>query len=411
MMVEAFCKRTAQGIAPAALIGFLLALTGCQDTGYPTSLTYPPRTDLLVVKTPTKESVNTDAPGQLDRAIALIKTKDGETLDPKDLDAKSRQELTQELHRVFGTPASPKVLDFDDDETKEAIGELGLDSESLAKGSRYYRRHCLHCHGVAGDGRGPAGAWLNPHPRDYRQGKFKFMSSKDGGKPRRADLHRTIYNGIESTSMPAFNTIGEHDIGLMAGYVIHLSLRGEVEFNTIQTLLTKGELRDDSIAGHVEYWTKEYLKRWKKSNEDKNLRKPDGTPSYSGAQMQASILRGYKLFTDTEGAASCIGCHTDYGRQVNFRYDVWGTFVRPANLTTGVFRGGRRPIDLFWRVRGGIDPSGMPAAEKLKDDAVWDVVNFLQALPHPRMLPEEIRARIYLRDETKPADTRHAAAR
>ena len=43
-------------------------------------------------------------------------------------------------------------------------------------GSKHFRLHCLHCHGLTGDGRGPSGKWLNPHPRDYRQGLFKFQS-------------------------------------------------------------------------------------------------------------------------------------------------------------------------------------------------------------------------------------------
>ncbi len=113
-----------------------------------------------------------------------------------------------------------------------------------------------------------------------------------------------------------------------------------------------------------------------------------------------------------KGEASCIACHVDFGRQVPFRYDDWGTLVRPANLTAGVYRGGRRPIDLYWRIRGGIRPSGMPGAQLRIDrdqriDEFWDVVNFVQALPYPQMLPEDIRDRIYPRAE-KPAPT-HAA--
>src|ERR671935_235750 len=72
--------------------------------------------------------------------------------------------------------------------------------ETLAHGSRVYRVHCLQCHGVTGDGRGPTAAWVNPHPRDYRQGIFKFQSrdqTEDKGygtvrKPAKEDLVRTL---------------------------------------------------------------------------------------------------------------------------------------------------------------------------------------------------------------------------
>ena len=57
--------------------------------------------------------------------------------------------------------------------------------------------------------------------------------------------------------------------------------------------------------------------------------------------------------------AASTATRTTAGR-CNFRYDEWGTLVRPMNLTTGVYRGGRRPIDLYWRIKGGIEPSGMP---------------------------------------------------
>ncbi len=120
--------------------------------------------------------------------------------------------------------------------------------------------------------------------------------------------------------------------------------------------------------------------------------------------MAESIRRGYKLFSDPSGSASCIGCHQDYGRQVPFRYDKWGTLVRPMNLTLGVYRGGRRPIDIFWRIKRGIDPSGMPPTGVTDDKDVWDVVNFVQALPYPQMLPEDVRDKIYDRPPEEHAE-------
>ena len=65
------------------------------------------------------------------------------------------------------------------------------------------------------------------------------------------------------------------------------------------------------------------------------------------------------------------------------------------NVTTGVYRGGRRPIDIYWRVKGGIDPSGMPKTGLQNDKDIWDVVNFVQALPYPQMLPEDVRYKVY----------------
>src|SRR5207237_5902064 len=132
------------------------------------------------------------------------------------------------LEESFGRPASPKV-DVEDADAHR------LDEPTLAAGSKLYRRHCLHCHGLNGDGRGPTAPWVNPHPRDYRLGKFKFTSStvKAGDrKARREDLLRTLKQGIEGTSMPSFALLDEQkELQPLISYVIHLSLRGQVEMD------------------------------------------------------------------------------------------------------------------------------------------------------------------------------------
>src|SRR6185369_16837687 len=110
----------------------------------------------------------------------------------------------------------------------------------LKEGGKLYRRQCLHCHGMEGNGRGPTGYWVSPHPRDYRQGIFKFTSStQDLGerKPRRDDLLHVIAHGIEGSSMPSFAMYPREDQEKLASYVMHLSLRGEVEYYVINTWL------------------------------------------------------------------------------------------------------------------------------------------------------------------------------
>ena len=64
------------------------------------------------------------------------------------------------------------------------MSALQIDPATLREGSKLYRVHCLHCHGLTGDGRGPTSKWVNPHPRDYRRGLFKFQSvdQTDGRK-------------------------------------------------------------------------------------------------------------------------------------------------------------------------------------------------------------------------------------
>src|SRR5205085_2022380 len=114
--------------------------------------------------------------------------------------------------------------------SKALAGDLKLDRKTLEKGSAIFRKQCLHCHGLPGDGRGPTGPWVNPHPRDFRQGFFKFASTDPAiGKPRREDIRRTLLNGIDGTSMPSFHLLPADDLENLISYVIHLSIRGEAE--------------------------------------------------------------------------------------------------------------------------------------------------------------------------------------
>ena len=68
--------------------------------------------------------------------------------------------------------------------------------------------------------------------------------------------------------------------------------------------------------------------------------------------------------------------------------DDWGEPLRPANLNRGLYKGGRRPIDLYWRVAKGINGAKMPAHyPTLEPERVWDLVNFVLALPYePKLL-------------------------
>ncbi len=76
------------------------------------------------------------------------------------------------------------------------------------------------------------------------------------------------------------------------------------------------------------------------------------------------------------------------GELWNNSLDEWGNPLRPANLNRGVYKGGRRPIDLYWRIAKGINGAKMPAHYPTLDpERIWDLVNFVLALPYePKLL-------------------------
>ncbi len=195
--------------------------------------------------------------------------------------------------------------------------------------------------------------------------------------------------------MPSFALLRAEDLEDLASYVIHLSMRGEVEYETIKggfdfdsasnTLSAKDPADNDSLDVLVAKLLENTAKNWMESqNKDKAI----AVAAYPYddndlTQLKNSIWRGYHLFTgvgeDKPGprgvskedakAANCVSCHKDFGRQALYKFDEWGTLTKPRDLTQGVFRGGRRPVDIYYRIHSGITGSGMTSFAKVIPNA------------------------------------------
>ena len=108
------------------------------------------------------------------------------------------EDIANALAALFGEPDKPYLVRnaegiqdaVDLDRLQAAAGSVGSDQLGQARG--LYRQHCVHCHGISGDGRGPMAAFLNPYPRDFRMGTFKFKSTPIGMKPTDDDLRRVL---------------------------------------------------------------------------------------------------------------------------------------------------------------------------------------------------------------------------
>lgn len=298
----------------------------------------------------------------------------------------------------------------------------------IAGGYGLYRRHCLHCHGVSGAGDGPTAAFLYPLPRDYRKGLFKFTSTPNGARPHRDDLRRTIRNGLHGTSMPAFEAlISEDEIEQLVDYVIFLSIRGETELALIEEGSISDENDPEALSDDiVKEAAQGIFNKWKSAQTQVVNPPVARTPS-----SRESILRGRELFLGkTKEKLECAGCHGSLAmgdgpsfvsqatfNQVVFggnpsemkqridqldpkirelwgqKLDEWGNPLRPANLNRGLYKGGRRPIDIYWRIAKGITGAQMPAHyPTINHEQIWDLVNFVLELPYEPTLLTEVKA-------------------
>lgn len=90
--------------------------------------------------------------------------------------------------------------------------------ELLKQGKTSYEMNCAACHGDGGKGDGPAGAALDPKPRDLVKGAFK-----KGAAP--AQVFDTISKGIDGTTMVSFGHLTEQERWALTYYT--LELRGK----------------------------------------------------------------------------------------------------------------------------------------------------------------------------------------
>lgn len=81
-----------------------------------------------------------------------------------------------------------------------------------AAGKELYAANCTACHGVKGDGRGPAAVALNPKPADFTSASF-WQGRTD------AQVAGSIRSGRPGTSMTGFTQLSEGDLDDLVTYL------------------------------------------------------------------------------------------------------------------------------------------------------------------------------------------------
>ena len=107
--------------------------------------------------------------------------------------------------------------------------------ESRSSGRRTYETYCIGCHGQNGLGDGEASSFLNPKPRNFVRGDYKyFHMGEPGPLPSDESLKITIRNGLAGSSMPAFPLLTDQEIRDVATYIKSLREGGWAEVETTQ---------------------------------------------------------------------------------------------------------------------------------------------------------------------------------
>jgi mono/diheme cytochrome c family protein len=315
--------------------------------------------------------------------------------EARELPRKHQEEIDKTLRDTFGTPVDPTLnLPTVDENGGEAVTPTSDLEERLKLrfGEKVYAKQCQGCHGVTGDGNGPAAQYLNPLPRDYRLGRFKFTSTPRGIKPMRDDLRRIIRHGAKGTSMPAFRWLPDEELEAVIDYVVLLSSRGETELALIRQANELGE--DESLdPEQVEQALSRVKRGWERAAKERVL-----PITAMPAMTEETIREGATAFIEL----NCFKCHGKDGRgnrEFNVGKDDWGHTAFAADLTSGMLHGGRRPVDIYRRIYSGINGTPMPAFKdpdetkgetpEQRSDRIWRMVHFVTAIVEGRNIPQD----------------------
>jgi cytochrome c oxidase cbb3-type subunit 2 len=220
---------------------------------------------------------------------------------------------------------------FEPQEIEASGVTMPRSEEWIAYGREVYARRCIGCHGLNGDGNGPAATFLyRQRPRNFTLGVFKFRLTKEP-VPTDGDLLRTITRGVRGTAMPAWYELPLTDRLAVIQYI-------------------KYELAVDRSDPKKPY---AYF-----------VEEPPGPPLYIGkplAPSAALVAHGKAVWQQ----AKCWECHGNGGKGDGDKAaglkDDPGFPIRPADLASGQFKSGPKVEDIFRTLSTGLSGTPMPS--------------------------------------------------
>jgi mono/diheme cytochrome c family protein len=239
--------------------------------------------------------------------------------------------------------------------TVSAAGGGARLGSDLRPGKAVYDQHCAACHGLNGDGNGPAAVWLFPRPRNFNSALFKIQSTPAESLPADEDLYETVTRGMPGSSMPSFTYLSEQQRRDVVQYVKYLTAEVDASGKRIN--------------------------KFEEAKAKGTLLPPVTVPPEPPATVEA-LAQGKELFLKMQ----CNSCHGETGvgdgPLIVAMEDKWGMPILPRDFTIGAFRGGNTGRDLYLRIHNGIAGTPMPPfGETVMTPAErWDLVLYIQSL-------------------------------
>jgi mono/diheme cytochrome c family protein len=237
--------------------------------------------------------------------------------------------------------SAAQITQYQEDQLLDMESHIGNLTGHARAGAPHYKRFCIGCHGVIGDGEGENAQWIDPKPRNFTLAQFKCRSTPTGTLPLDQDLFDTIGRGITNSNMPQWRPLTNQDKADLIAYVKHFSPKWKTE---------------------------------KPGTPIQIPNEPEVTPE--------RIKAGQALFQRLE----CWKCHGVEGRgngpSADTLQDDQNRPIKPFNFHDETkFKCGSTDRDLYRIFMTGLDSTPMPSfADNVKPDEAWDLVFYLRTL-------------------------------
>jgi len=214
----------------------------------------------------------------------------------------------------------------------------------VARGKAIFEKKCFGCHGKFGDGRSTgdnkrstnfndAYHFLNPQPRNFTFGVFKSRTTPSGALPRDEDIFRTITRGVRKGQiMPAWGNAQD------------------------------GHLLPEQDRWDLVDYVKTFSDRFKSEPVPPPITIPEPPYPLSPREVPPEVLREGRLVFRI---LQCWGCHGMAGKgdgpSAPALFDDWEVPLRPFDFTTGNFKFGDSPQDVYRTFNTGLNGTPMPS--------------------------------------------------
>lgn len=231
------------------------------------------------------------------------------------------------------SPPSGRGFTFPDIYKSQAMPETA----NYERGKQVFLERCAHCHGLAGDGKGWDGEYLNPQPANFH-GMAGMQMSQSG----QAEHLAKVTFGIQDTAMPTW------------GEVLPVSERWDV-INFLMGTFMAGKPATESVYG-------------------------DGAVAANFVTLSSANWEAEgHVISETYGAdlysVYCATCHGPDGMG-----DGPGT-VDNASQGPAAFPQDMGEAYIIWRIWEGVPDSMMPPFQwLLSETEIWDITAHVQQM-------------------------------